>query len=347
MAKLTSVPTGDDAQPAKKAAKKAAKATAKKTAATGSSKAVEQQPDAIDLTEIDLLGQAVALDDVEDFINVCYYGKHGTGKTTNSTSMVNVCDGDVFIINAEGGLKKRALTSHGIDTSRLRLLPDPKSGMRLTFEYMEEVFWQTKDRLEKSPGSVGGFVWDSVTEIHQVILRNLVDKAVAEAERRGVDRDRWFKEQGDYGTMADQVTELIRRFRDLPCHFAMTALERRDVDKQSGKVAYNPAVTPALQTAMGGIPDLVGHCIVEEVSGTEQFVGNFSAAGVYSGKDRYRVLPMRLVDPTFARIHGYVTGTIDPDEDPVMVEAAKARAKRAGKRRSEELDDGTSGDDDE
>jgi hypothetical protein len=349
MAKLTSVPTGDDAEaaPAKKAAAKKAAAPAKKAAkkATGAAKAVQEQPDALDLTEMDLLGAAVSLDDVHDYVNIGWYGKGGSGKTTNLCSMVNIGPGPLFLINAEAGLKKRALERHGIDTSRIRVLPDPESGQRLTFEYMEEVYWQAKARLEKEPGSILGFGWDSVTEIHLMMLHNITEAAVAAAERIGVDRDRWFKDRSDYGDMADQVALLLRRFRDLPCHFGFTALERRDVDNDTGKVVYNPAVTPALQTPLGGIPDLIGHCYVEEEDdGTERYIGHFRPAGKYSGKDRYGVIPPRLVDPTFARIHGYVSGDIDPDEDPVMVEVATKRAKRAGKRRDAEEADEDAGD---
>lgn len=352
MAKLRSVPTGDSADaaadaaddlqidggeatktPIRKAGKKAApakKAAAKKV---GAAKAVAEQPSPIDLTEIDLLGQAIPLDDVTDYVNIGWYGKGGSGKTTNLCSMVNICEGPVYLINAEAGLKKRALESHGIDTSRIFVLPDPNTSQRLTFEYLEEIFWQAKDRLEKEPGSIGGFGWDSITEIHQVLLRNITEAAVAAAARVGVDRDRWFKDRSDYGDMADQVGELLRRYRDLPCHFGFTALERRDVDNDSGKVIYRPSVTPALQTAVNSVPDLIGHCYVDEDEDGERFIGHFRPAGKYEGKDRYRVIPSRLVDPTFARIHGYVTGEIDPDEDPVMVEVATKRARKAGKRR--------------
>lgn len=323
-------PTGDPTPAQKAAATKAANAA--KTQAPRSTEAPDLK--VVESASDDLLGAAVSLDDATDYLSVLWYGREGSGKTTAACSMVNVCDGPVYVINAEAGLKRRALESHGIDTSRLRVLPNFEIGQALTFDFLEEVFWQAKDALERNPGSIGGFVWDSITEIHQVLLNNIVAEEVAKADRLGRDRERFFRTQDNYGVMASQMTELLRRYRDLPCHFAATALERRDVD-DDGKVVYRPAVTPALQTPIGGIPDLIGHATVEEVEGREQYVGMFRALGKYSGKDRYHVLPAHLVDPTFARIHGYVTGAIDPEDDPVMAEAAAARAQRQGRRRKE------------
>jgi hypothetical protein len=353
MAKLRSVPDikdtsvesdppedqhGDGPKPAKKAAKKTTAAT-KKAAAP----AAPPKSDEFDPSETDLLGSAVSLEDATDYLSVLWYGKQGTGKTSHLASMVNVCEGLVYIVNAEAGLKRKPLERLGIDTSRIRVLPDLATGQRLTFEFLEGLFWQAKDALEKNPGSIGGFGFDSVTEIHQVLLNNIVAEEVAKAERVGKDRDRFFKTQDNYGVMAAQFTEILRKFRDLPCHFAATALERRDVDQQTGKVVYRPAVTPALQTPMGGIPDLIGHTTVEEIEGVDQYIGMFRPSGVYDGKDRYGILPRHLVDPTFARVHGYAAEDLSIDEDPVMQEAIAHRRAASGKRRLKGggADDGT------
>lgn len=335
----------------KAAAPAAKKAAAKKAAPKAERNGEAPEPRPVEVTDEDLLSTAVSLDEATDYLSVVWYGEHGTGKTTNACSMANVVDAPVYVINAEAGLKRRALEQRGIDTAQLHVLPNLERGQSLTFEFLEALFWQAKDALERTPGSIGGFVWDSVTEIHQILLNNIVAEDVARAERLGRDRDRFFKSQDNYGVMAAQLTELLRRFRDLPCHFAATALQRRDID-DDGKVVYRPAVTPALQTPIGGIPDLIGHTYVEEVGGHEQYIGTFKPIGKYSGKDRYSVLPTHLVDPTFARIHGYVTGAIDPEEDPVMIDAARARAETGGRkrRRAEQIDadvSDTAGADDE
>ncbi len=321
---------GELDSPAPAAVKKAAK-----KAAGAAKKAAAPVPPAEPAEPEDLIGSARNLDEITDFLSVGYYGKGGSAKTTNCAAMVNICEGPIIFINAESGLKKKALASHGFDTDRILVLPDTERGQVLSFDFMEELYWQAKDRLDKEPFSIGGFVLDSLTEIIQALLDEQVLKEIAKAARLGRDRDRFHKEMGDYGKVNDQVALLLRRFRDLPCHFAYAALERRDVD-DDGMVAYNPAVSPGLFNAVTGIPDLIGHTYVEEVGDTEQYLATFRAVGKFSGKDRYRVVPSRLVNPTFSRIHAYVTGSLTTDDDPVQQAGVQARRQAKQKELAED-----------
>jgi hypothetical protein len=326
------------AAPVKKAAKKAApaKAAAKKVAVPTAPVPPAQpavQPTGTTGEFGDILGTARNLDEVTDFLSVGYYGREGTAKTTNLAHFVNIVkrdDAPVIFINAESGLKRKALESHGLDTSRILVLPDLERGQELSYDFLEELYWQAKDALVKDPGSIGAFCFDSLTEINVALLSDQVISEVAKAARLGRDRDRWHKEQGDYGKVNDQITLLLRRFRDLPCHFGYAALERRDVDSGGdGRVTYNPAISPGLFNAAGGIPDVVCHTFMEEVEDEEQYLGTFRAVGTYTGKDRYRAVPRRLVNPTVSRIWAYIQGDLTEETDPDQV-AAKA-SRRAAK----------------
>src|SRR5690625_8048708 len=57
--------------------------------------------------------------------------------------------------------------------------------------------------------------------------------------------------------MSKQFRDLLRKYRDLPCHLILTALERRDVDEDTGQVAYGPALSPGVQKEVLGYIDLV------------------------------------------------------------------------------------------
>lgn len=305
----------NDGTPAKKAASKKAAATAKKAAPPKAPPKVEK---------VDPLAASQPLSTVRESISLTYYGPQGTGKTSGLATMANLSKAPTYVINAEGGLKRRALEKLGIAVDRIQVLP--AEGVDLTYTYLEDVWLSAKSRLEQDPESINGFGWDSVTEIHQVLLRDVVAVDVERAEIKGKDRDPFFIDVANYGTMGGQVTSLMRKFRDLPCHFAMTALDRRDKDKE-GAVVYNPAVTPMLQQPILGWPDIVCATSVVEWQGYDEYRGLFRPVDMRQGKDRFKALPKRLIDPTFERIAAYVYDEMDINTDPVMIEARERRAK--------------------
>lgn len=331
--KLSSVPDADGPTrpseaamaasdpPAKKAAP-AKKAVAKKAAAPAPRPAPEPAAPS------SLLGGAQPLIDTEDFLNVLYYGIEGTWKTSHACSMAKLSDAPTYVINAEGGLKQGPLRRLGIPVEKIQVLPNKAAGQELTFDLLEGLFWEAKAQLEKEPGSINGFVWDSITEIHKKLLENITGEKVELAASLGQERDRWFIDRSDWGTMSDQVRMLLRRFRDLPCHFVCTALERRDVD-DDGNVKYVPAITPALQTDLLGFVDIVCHTTVEEVGKEDLGVGSFRPIGKYRGKDRFQIVPRRLAVPSFERVFGYVNESLTPGTDEVQAAVRAARRKAA------------------
>lgn len=290
----------------------------RKTTAKAAVKAVPDIPAEPESDELEF----EFLDDQEDIVNSMHYGPHGTGKTTAVAHMANL--GKIIYVNAEGGLKIKPLRALGVDTSNIVVFP--KRGTPLTFESLEKLFWKIKSDLDADPTAWAGTVWDSLSEIHKALLDNVVAHQVAKAERAGKERDRFFTDRADYGVMTEQVRLLCRRFRDLPCHFAITALERRDQD-DDGTVHYGPAVTPALQTDVLGYLDVVCHTSVVEIGGYDEYRGRFRPKGKYTAKDRFGAVPVNLIDPTFDRVHGYITDKLTFDEDPVMQEAKARRAQ--------------------
>lgn len=266
--------------------------------------------------------QVAGLDEIDETLNILYYGDGGTGKTTDVATMAN--SGLVLFINSEAGVKRRPLQERGVEISNIRLFPDPRSGEELSFELLEKMYWQMKEDLEADPKSWAGTCWDSITEIHKKLLEQIVASQVLKAERMGKERDRFFIDRADYGVMTEQIRLLLRRFRDLPCHFAVTALERRDQDDDQ-KVSYGPSVTPALQGDLIGYVDVVVRTDVVEIGEHSEFQGLTRKQGKYKAKDRFDVLPIRMVDPTFERILQYVNDEIDEESDPVMQEARERR----------------------
>jgi hypothetical protein len=262
-----------------------------------------------------------SLDETDEYLNVLLFGREGSGKTTAAVSLANLGYGNVLVVNAEGGMKKNTLKRHGIDTSRIQVWPP--SGTAISHAGLDEVYRQIKADLARDPKSWAGVVFDSATEVVQALVDFVANDRISKAERKGVNIDQidqFFTDRSDYGTMSKMFRDILRKFRDLPCHFVVTALERRDVDDDTGKVQYGPAVTPGVQTDLLGYVDLVLACSAADDSEGKPFRALTRSSGKYRGKDRLGILPKVLVNPTIGRILDYENGTLTEDTDPLQTQ---------------------------
>lgn len=248
------------------------------------------------------------------------------GKTTNLMAMARL--GKILVVNAESGIKARALREHGIPVENIEVFPDPDDpDEELTYDGLEALWMRIREELNEDSKAWVGTGWDSITEIQQTMKDLEVKRAVAKAARRGLDRDPFVVDQDNWRTINEQCRSLIRKFRDLPCHFGATALQRREQDPD-GQVVYMPAVTPGLQNDLIGWFDVICHCSVTIVDGEEEYRGLFKPHTKFRGKDRFKVLPKWLVAPQFDRIKAYLDDEMTLDDDPVMAEA-RERFERA------------------
>jgi AAA domain len=275
-----------------------------------------------------------SLDDETEHLSILWWGKEGTGKTTNlarvaAAKLLGEVEGQTLMINAEGGAKVTPLRHHGIDTSRIMVYP--KKGQPLTFEGLERLYYKLAADLEADPHSWAAVGWDSITAIVEKLLDDVIEAdmrkqaEILQRAKKGREgrsgnitlRDRFETEGDDYAAMSNQVRLLLRKYRTLPLHFLVTALERRDEDKKrkGSKPQYGPAVNPAIQTALLGYVDIV---IRTHVLDDATYYGRTTPTEDSRGKDRMASLPIELVDPTFDRILGYVRGRLDHDTDPAQ-----------------------------
>lgn len=257
--------------------------------------------------------------------NVLFYGDPGSAKTTNLATLANL--GRTVHIDAESGVKPAAMRKRGIDLSNLEIYPDRNAGEAMTFDGLDDLYWEIKAELDEDPDAYSGIMWDSGTETAKLLLEGVVSDAVAKADRKGMERDPFFIDRGDWGVMTEQMRQLIRRYRDLPCHLGISALVRRDQD-DDGKVKYGPALSPALQSDLMGYVDIVCRCFTLEVPGWgehgEMFLGRVRAGGKFECKDRFDVLPTTMVEPTMERIIQYINGELDAESDPLQIEGTEA-----------------------
>lgn len=293
----------------------------------------EQRLAALESGEQEL--QFHSLDDLTEYLKVMYYGQEGTRKTTNALRMTQAGEGRVLLVNAEGGAKRTPLRKHGVDTSRVVVWPP--EGERVSFAGLEKLFYRIRNDLMDDPGSWLGTVWDSATDIHQALLDQVVEADIARqteiiAKNKGrrpgnvVLRDRFDTDRDDYKLMSNQFRLLLRRYRDLSCHFVVTALMR--TDEVARKSVQGPAVTPAIGTDLMGYMDIV--LLTRVARFGEAHVGFAQTApdDTHRAKDRFDVLPVELPNPSFDRLVSYVAGDLTPENDPDLELLAPSGAGR-------------------
>lgn len=292
-------------------------------------------------------GWFAPLEDLREDTNTLLYGREGSGKTTSAARLVNSRPtGQVLVINAEGGLKLKALRKRGVDTSRIRVWPDPAKHERPTHQALDKIHRQVKADLLRDPDSWIGVVIDSATEVYQAILDSAQESRVQSIVNKGKgdEIDPHHVDVADYGKMTKMVRDLLRKFRDLPCHVVFTALERRDVDKDTGKPQYGPAITPGLQTDILGHPDFVLMCKAEDEDGPFRALTRSNSR--YRAKDRFDVLPRVMAEPTMDRVLAYLNEDLTEETDSYQ-EGLPVKAKRAQDRIEAKSDDDEDDDSDD
>lgn len=270
----------------------------------------------------------------DDYLKVLWYGSEGSGKTTAAAMAAN--QGRVLIINAESGVKFNALRQHGINVNNIRVWPNPNNPQPITSATLDALHIRLLQDLRDDPGSWYAVIWDSLTEIHQALREQATERRVNKVQ--GADPD-WV-DRDDYGVMTAQLRKTIRRYRDLPCHVLFTALETSDEKKDE----VRPAITPALCNDVLGYVDIV----MRMGSPTDDFRARTRKHGRIRAKDRFGLLPARLMEPNFIRVKDYVLeGAYVDQEDvvqaPLHAEERAEEEKRLADQAIQDLDQPASG----
>jgi hypothetical protein len=287
----------------------------------------------------------VALDEADEFTNALLFGDAGTGKTSCMAFLANLPgDGLTVIINAEGGLKKQALKTLGVDTSKVVIWPDRSKGEEISYDSLETLLYRLRNALQRQPGSIKGVGFDSATDLIAGLLQDITfyayekDQSLPQVlkDKRAADgkklRESPHETQlQDYGLLTNQARTLFRGFRDLGCHFVITALEKDDAVSDTGTKAIGPELPNKISNSLRSYVDLVLRLTAEtlKIGATEQatlVTAETKASLTRQCKDREGVLPFKLVNPTFDRIHQYVKGDLTEATDPEISRYTEIRA---------------------
>lgn len=269
-----------------------------------------------------------SLEDDDSFVRVCYYGDPGTGKTSDIAGGAHL--GRMSIAKAEEGLYARPLRKLGIPAENI--IPHAACDFDSLMAHAEVL----REQLADDPKSWAAFSIDTMTELANRWLSTEVDRRIDKEMRKISPMEEYQKkpfnaERDDYGVITQQSLRVLRAFADLPLHVAYTAHVRRDVDEDTGTVAYGPDVPPKMQShLLGHVSILVWTRVVGEFDdGRPIHVGQTRGTGKYKSKDRLNALPRTMVNPSLDRVVGYVNGELEEDSDPLQKEFLDWKASQA------------------
>jgi len=243
-----------------------------------------------------------SLADEELFANVLYYGQPKSGKTTAAASVAKL--GDTVYIDAEAGLKSGPLMEFGVPVASIEPFRE------IDFDSLLKLFWDLNDDPPVA------LVWDSLSES----MKKLLFATAQRRYERKPTNERYAIELGDYGINTNEMRELTRKFRDLRCHTAFVALEKREQDENTSAVSYGPDMTSKFASDVLGYVDVICHTYTVDVKGSDEpeYWGAFRTFDLHVGGDRFHLLPSKLITPSMDRIIGYLNGTLTIEDDELM-----------------------------
>lgn len=210
-----------------------------------------------------------ALKERKKTLNVMIYGEPGVGKTTFAATAPR----PMLWLEAEGGTHSIA-DQEGIDIVKV-------SGLE---SYREVLAY-----LLENPKTYKTVVIDSITETQAAILKEIMQKAVADDGSR----NEFMPQFAEWGQVTGQMRAIARAFRDLPMHTVITALTREDTDDLTGRTRVKPRLTPALAEEL---PAFMDACLYMYAATPKK--GETGAEGVEADDDGVTIIRNALLKPT-------------------------------------------------
>jgi len=187
-------------------------------------------------------------------VKILIYGAAGAGKTTLIQTLPNP-----IVLSAEAGL----LSLHGVDI--------PYIEISSSADLMEAYQWLTESEEAQQFQSVA---LDSISEIAEVILN--AEKKTASDPRQA------------YGAMQEQMSDIIRAFRDLPNKNVYVSAKLEKSQDEMGRVLYAPGMPGNKMAQM--LPyffdEVLALRVEKDAEGITQRAVMCDSDGLWSAKDR-------------------------------------------------------------
>lgn len=266
------------------------------------------------------------LDNVQQFYRTLYFGDPGLGKSTAIAAAAKL--GRVVYIDADSGLKGKALRRHGIPIENIEPHYD------LDYAALEALHLELVVRLADGE-EIFAVAWDTTTKTEEAFISAILPGSVEKTRKLGKTREATDIYLEDRGQVATMMKEYLRKLHGLRCHLILGAHQRRDKD-DDGAVMIRPGMMPSVISSFAGWMDAVLHMRTTEFADDPdldeglEFTALTRPRGKFQAKDRFGILPPIMVNPGFDRVLGYYDDELDRITDPLQI-AARARREAAAK----------------
>lgn len=189
-----------------------------------------------------------------DGVKLLVYGMAGAGKTTLIKTLP-----DVVVLSAEGGLLS-------IQDANL-----PYIEIKTMDELKEAYEWMTGSAEAKQFKSIA---LDSISEIAEVVL-NAEKKATKDPRQA-------------YGAMQEQMTDIIRAFRDLPNRNVYMSAKCEKSQDETGRIMYAPSMpgNKVGQALPYFFDEVLALRVEKDAEGVTQRALMCDSDGLWAAKDR-------------------------------------------------------------
>lgn len=252
--------------------------------------------------------QVKSPDEIVKFMNLMLYAEFGTGKTYfGGTAALDPRLRPLLIFDVEGGMMTlRGFP--GVDVVPVR-------SMSVLEEKFNKLFYSIrKDENGEDSIYYKTVMIDSGTELADLDMR-FVMKAAYQRNPEKVDID--VPSPREYGIVRNHMRLIMRGFKDLPCHFIMTAglgIDKPQPPEQRPD-KYFPGFQGKLARELPGLMDVVGYYRARTQNGVINRVLQVQGTDRVAAKDRTKVLGQTIENPTLSTIWDIVEGVkLQPDD---------------------------------
>lgn len=189
-----------------------------------------------------------------DGVKTVVYGAAGSGKTTLIGTLP-----DPIIISAEAGL----LSLQGLDIPYIEITD--MASLKEAFNFVAS---------SKDAAGFASVAVDSISEIAEVVLN--AEKKLTKDPRQA------------YGALQEQMTDLIRAFRDLPGKNVYMSAKMEKTQDEAGRVLYGPSMpgNKLAQMLPYFFDEVLALRVEKDDEGKSQRALMCDSDGLWSAKDR-------------------------------------------------------------
>jgi hypothetical protein len=184
---------------------------------------------------------------------------------------------------------------------------------------------EVADILHAHPKYYKTFSLDSLTELREIDMQEVM---LQQYNKKPETTDIYVPSPREWGKSGSRVKEILRYLKDLPCHVVVTTLVSENKDERTGITKIEPMLPGQLKGQVPGFFDIVGYLRATTKGDSTVRTMQFSKTERVMAKDRTKILPAVMEEPTLPKIWDLIFqagATIERTVSPELLAAVSER----------------------